>query len=141
MNENKKLITEFVSATNQRDWDKFDFLVSNQVIRHSSTAGQPIIRTKQQLIQFHKDELKTFPDIKEEIKFIICENDMVAARINFQGTQMGQMGPYPPSRKKLVADFNCFFRVANKKISEIWVEYDNLNGLIQLGHFHPPDEN
>lgn len=139
MNEKKKLITEFVSATNQRDWDEFDSLVFNQVIRHSSTAGQPTVRTKEQLKQFHKDELKTFPDIREEIKFMICEDDMVAARINFRGTQLGHLGPYPPSGKTLNADFNCFFRVTNMKISEIWVEYDNLNGLIQLGHYQPPD--
>lgn len=135
---NKKLIIAFVHATNQRDWDTFDTLVSDQVVRHSSTAGQPSVQTKEQLKQFHKDEGKTFPDIREKIKFMICEDDMVAARITFKGTQLGPMGPYPPSGKKFEADFNCFFRVTDNKISEIWVEYDNLNGLIQLGHYKPP---
>lgn len=34
---------------------------------------------------------------------------MVAARINFRGTQLGQMGPFPPGGKVLDADFNYFF--------------------------------
>lgn len=25
-------------------------------------------------------------------------------------------------------------------LTEMWVEYDNLNGLLQLGHYQPPTE-
>ena len=135
---NKKLVAEFVAATNDRNWDKFGELVADNVIRRTSTSGQPAIKSRDQLKNFHKAELKTFPDIQENVIFLVAEGDMVAARINFRGTQLGQMGPFPPSGKVLDADFNCFFRVTANKISEVWVEYDNLNGLIQLGHYELP---
>jgi len=70
---------------------------------------------------------------------MIAENDMVAARINFKGTQKGNLGPFTPSGKVLNADFNCFFQIENFKIKNIWVEYDNLNGLIQLGQYKIPE--
>ncbi|MGB5302463.1 MAG: ester cyclase, partial [Gemmatimonadota bacterium] len=50
----------------------------------------------------------------------------------------GQMGPFPPSGKQLELPFIGLLRVENGKIAEIWVEWDNLNALAQLGHFPPP---
>lgn len=137
---NKQVIRDFVEATNNKDWPKFDELVADNVLRNTSTSGQPVINSKEKLKLFHLDELQTFPDLREEIVFLIGEGDMVAARIHFSGTQLGQMGPFPPTGRQLIADFNCFFRVSYQKIREIWVEYDNLNGLIQLGHFQLPEE-
>jgi predicted ester cyclase len=80
----------------------------------------------------------TFPDGKETILFLVEEDDFVAARLNFQGTQTGPVGPFPATGKKLNADFTCIFKVINGKITESWVEYDNLDVLIQLGHYRLP---
>ena len=135
---NKDIVKEFIQATNNRDWDKLDDLVSMDFIRHSS-SDSAIIDSRDKLKQFHQRELVTFPDIKETILLLIQEGDYVAARLNFQGTQTGDMGPFPATGKKLNADFNCIFKLTDGKISESWVEYDNLNGLIQLGHYKLPD--
>ena len=69
---------------------------------------------------------------------LIEEGEMVAARIHFKGTQLGPLGPFPASGKRLSADFNCIFRIADNQIAESWVEYDNLEGLLQLGHIQLP---
>ncbi|MER3373680.1 MAG: ester cyclase [Allomuricauda sp.] len=135
--DSKEIVKSFVSATNERDWEKASHFLHSTVKRNSSTYGQPTVAKKEDLIAFHKAELETFPDLVETILFMICENDMVGARINFKGTQLGPLGQFPPSQKTLNADFNCFFKIHNDKIVEIWVEYDILNGLIQLGHYKP----
>ena len=135
---NKDIVKEFIQTTNNRDWDKLDDLVSMDFIRHSS-SDSAIIDSRDKLKQFHQRELVTFPDIKETILLLIQEGDYVAARLNFQGTQSGDMGPFPATGKKLNANFNCIFKLTYGKISESWVEYDNLNGLIQLGHYKLPD--
>ncbi|MCE7863230.1 MAG: ester cyclase [Bacteroidetes bacterium CHB5] len=134
MQSNKEIVLEFISATNQKDWDKVLTLVHNDFIRHSSSEPKEI-ETNIGLVKFHQAELETFPDLKETVIFAIEEGELVAARINFSGTQFGQLINFPPTGKKLNADFNCFFRVMDGKIKETWVEYDNLNGLIQLGHY------
>lgn len=135
---NKDIVKEFIQATNNRDWDKLDDLVSMDFVRHTS-SDSGIIDSRDKLKQFHQRELVTFPDIKETILLLIQEGDYVVARLNFQGTQSGDMGPFPATGKKLNADFNCIFKLTDGKISESWVEYDNLNGLIQLGHYKLPD--
>lgn len=139
MKSNKEIVSEFIDATNQKDWDMVLKLVHNDFIRHSSSEPKEI-RTNIGLVKFHQEELETFPDILETILFAIEEGDLVAARINFSGTQLGQLINFPPTGKKLTADFNCFFRVTEGRIKESWVEYDNLNGLIQLGHFKINEE-
>lgn len=44
------------------------------------------------------------------------------------------MGPFPPSGKRVRFDFGAVFHVANGKIAEWWVTWDNLAILAQLGH-------
>ncbi len=134
MKSNKEIVAEFIHATNQRDWDRVLILVHKDFIRHSSSEPKEI-KTNIGLVKFHQAELETFLDLQETVAFAIEEGDLVAARINFSGTQLGQLLNFPPTGKKLTADFNCFFRLTEGKIKESWVEYDNLNGLIQLGHY------
>lgn len=137
---NKEIVIEFIKATNEKDWDKVSKLAHTDFVRHSSSMPQEI-KTNTGLVEFHKAELSTFPDLEEKIIFIIEEGDLVAARINFSGTQSGRLGQFPPTGKRLTADFNCFFLITEGKIKETWVEYDNLNGLIQLGHYKLSDTN
>ena len=133
MRSNKETVLEFVNAINQKEWDKVLTLIHNDFVRHSSSEPKEI-KTNVELVKFHQGELEIFPDLKETVIFAIEEGDLVAARINFSGTQLGKLINFPPTGKKLTADFNCFFRVTDGKVKETWVEYDNLNGLIQLGH-------
>ncbi len=134
MKTNKDIVIEFIKATNEKDWERVLSLVHTDFVRYSSSMPYQI-NTNTGLVNFHKEELDTFPDLQETIIFIIEEEDLVAARVGFSGTQLGQLGPFPPTGKKLTANFNCFFRVIGGKIKETYVEYDNLNGLIQLGHY------
>jgi len=140
MKSNKEIVSEFINATNQKEWDRVLSLVHSDFIRHSSSEPKEI-KTNIGLVNFHKAEIETFPDLQEKIIFAVQEGDLVAARINFSGTQLGQLINFPPTGKKLIADFNCFFRVTEERIKESWVEYDNLNGLIQLGHYKLNEEN
>jgi hypothetical protein len=52
----------------------------------------------------------------------------------YSGTQQGQMGPFPPTGREISSDFAGYFRLSDGKIAEIWVIWDNLTILTQLGH-------
>lgn len=103
MKSNKEIVSDFINATNQKDWDKVLTLVDNDFVRHSSSEPKEI-KTNIELVKFHQAELETFPDLQETIIFAIEEGDFVAARINFSGTQLGQLINFPPTGKKLIAD-------------------------------------
>jgi len=135
---NKSVIRAFVEAVNQRDWRRFDELVAPDFTRHSSTSGQPPIRSRDALREFLACEATTFPDAHESIHFLVAEGDRVAVHSGFRGTQCGPLGPFPASDRTLSADLISIYRIADGRIAEAWVEWDCLNGLIQLGHFAAP---
>ncbi len=51
-----------------------------------------------------------------------------------EGTQLGPMGPFPPSGRKAKFDFGAVFRIEGGKIAEWWVTWDNMTILRSLGH-------
>lgn len=82
MKTNKDIVTSFIKATNEGDWESVLSLIHTDFIRHSSSMPFEI-KTNIGLVNFHKEELVTFPDLQEKVVFIIEEADLVAARIEF----------------------------------------------------------
>ena len=68
---------------------------------------------------------------------MLVEGDKVAVRHRFRGTQAGPMGPYLPSGKVMTAEYLAIYRLSSGRIAEAWAEWDNLTGLVQLGHYKP----
>lgn len=133
--QNKEIVRTFAKAVNERDWDRLDELVHPSFIRHSHSA--PPVNSREELKEYLRAEFEIFPDAHESIEDMLAENDRVAVRHGFRGTQLGQMGPYPPSGKVMAADYMAIYRIAGGVIVESWVEWDNLSGLMQLGHYKP----
>jgi steroid delta-isomerase-like uncharacterized protein len=135
---NKRLVREFVEAVNRQDWQRFNELVAPEFVRHSSTFGQSQVGNREQLLEYLVAEFKTFPDANESVNFLVAEGDKVVVHSHCHATQQGPMGSIAPSGRTLSADFISIYRIADGRIVEAWVEWDALNGLIQLGHIKPP---
>jgi predicted ester cyclase len=133
---NKAVVSAFVEAVNARDWERMDDLVAPGFVRHSHAA--PGARSGDDLKRFLRAEYQTFPDAHETLEDLLAEGNRVAARHRFRGTQRGPMGPYPPTRRRMEADYIAIYRVEEGLIVEAWAEWDNLYGLVQLGHYQPP---
>ncbi len=69
---------------------------------------------------------------------IFADDAMVAVHATYTGTQEGPMGPFPASGNRMETPFIGILRIEEGMIAEMWVEWDNLNLLAQLGHFSPP---
>lgn len=131
---NKSLVRAFVEAVNAQDWPRVIDMLAPNFTRHSAAAGEPEVRSAKDLVAFLQAEFATFPDAKETVLDLVAEGDRVAARHHFSGTQLGPMGPFPPSGKRLSSNYLAIYRVENDRIAEAWAEWDNLAGLKQLGH-------
>ncbi|MBE7418287.1 MAG: ester cyclase [Ideonella sp.] len=129
---NKGVVRAFAEAINRRDWDALDSLVAADFVRHSNAA--PGVCSRDDLKRYLRSEFTIFPDAYESVEDLIAERDRVAVRHSFRGTQTGPMGRNPPSGKQMTADYLAIYRLADGTIAEAWVEWDNLSGLVQLGH-------
>jgi predicted ester cyclase len=75
-----------------------------------------------------------FPDSRQTIVHMVAEGDLVGVWATYEGTQRGPIGPLPASGARTQFDFGAVFRMANGKIAEWWVTWDNITILQQLGH-------
>ena len=138
--ENVRIATAMTDAINARNLDALDEYVAPDVIRHSAATAGLVVSNLSEFKAFLKSDFATVSDSVQKIDVIFGGGDYVAIRARYIGTQDGPMGPFPASDKKLELPYNGILRFEDGKIVEIWVEWDNLFALTQLGHFPPPEE-
>lgn len=130
---NKELVRRFIAATNAADWEGLTPLVSEDLVRHSAATPGPTITSRDAFIQLQKSFLQSFPDQKVTVQQMIAEDDRVAVLATYSGTQTGPMGELPASGKRVEAPFLGILRIQDGRIAEMWVEWDNMAMLQQLG--------
>ncbi len=82
--------------------------------------------------------LGQFPDLQFAIEAIVAEGDLVAVRLLGEGTNLGPMGPVPPTGKRFSSRSSHWFRVVEGKLAEHWATRDDLMAMVQLGLVQPP---
>jgi len=137
---NKDLIYRFTEATNTADWEAFNELLTEDFSRHCQATPDAKVTSRNDFIQLQKSFLVSMPDQKITPHMLIAEGDKVAAYATYSGTLTGPMGPFPATGKSAASKFITIFRIEEGRIAEIWVEYDNLAILTQLGLFPPPSK-
>jgi len=138
--ENVRIATAMTDAINARNLDALDEYIAPDVMRHSAATTGVVVTNLSEFKAFLETDFAAVSDSVQKIDVIFGGGDYVAIRARYIGTQDGPMGPFPASGKKLELPYNGILRFEDGKIVEIWVEWDNLYALTQLGHFPPPEE-
>jgi len=137
---NVKVVKAMTEAINDRNLDALDAFVSPNLVRHSAATPGLNVTSLDEFRAFLETDFATIPDSVQTIDIIFGSGDFVAVRARYIGTQTGPMGPFPASGKKMVLPYMGILRFEDGLIAEIWVEWDNLSALTQLGHFPPPGD-
>ena len=135
---NKDLVRRFTAATNAADWDALTAIVAEDFTRHSAATPGPPASSREEFVQLQKSFLVGFPDQRVTVQQLVAEDDYVAARATYSGTQTGPMGEFAATGKTVESPFLALFRIEGGRIAELWVEWDNVAMLTQLGLFPPP---
>lgn len=137
---NIQMVVAMTEAINSRDLNALDAFVSADVVRHSAATPGVVVTNIDEFRTFLEADFATVPDSVQIIDIIFGSGDYVAVRARYMGMQTGPMGPFPASGKKLELPYMGIVRIEGGKIKELWVEWDNLNVLTQLGHYPPADD-
>ena len=129
-----------IEAVNARNLEILDEYISQDIVRHSAATPGVKVTNLDEFRDFLNADFAVVPDSVQEIDLIFGNDEFVALRARYVGTQTGAMGPFPASGKKLELPFIGILRFSDRKIVEMWVEWDNLSALTQLGHFPPPKD-
>lgn len=135
---NVEVVKAMTEAINDRNLDSLDAFVSPNLVRHSAATPGLNVTSLDEFRAFLETDFATIPDSVQTIDIIFGSGDFVAVRARYIGTQTGPMGQFPPSGKKMELPYMGILRIEDGLIAEIWVEWDNLSALTQLGHFPPP---
>lgn len=136
---NKEIVRLNAQAINNRDLALLAQTTSETLVRHSQATPGLHIASLDEFVAFLKSDWAAFPDSVITVQQLVAEGDRVAIFATYEGTQKGQMGPFPPSDQRMSLEFSGVFRIEEGKIAEIWVTWDNMAALTQLGHCPPPD--
>jgi predicted ester cyclase len=135
--KNKELVAEVFAVIEAGEFDKLDQFIAEDYIRHCQATPDVQVTSLEGLKEFLRGDLETVSDPKMVIHRMLAEDDLVAFWATYSGIQDGPMGPYPATGKRMELDFAGMHRIADDKIVETWVTWDNLTGLTQLGLFPP----
>jgi steroid delta-isomerase-like uncharacterized protein len=135
---NKDLVKRFTVVLNSADWEGLDELLTENFNRHCQATPGVQVNTREKFKKLQQSFLTSIPDQKITIEMLIAEGDKVAAYATYSGTQTGPMEEFPITGKSVELKFLSIFRIEEGKIAELWVEWDNLTMLAQLGLFPPP---
>jgi len=135
---NKALVRTFNEAVDNRAYDVLDELLTEDFHRHSAASPEANATNREEMKAFLQATEGTFPDVQNIIVMMVAEGDMVAVYTTFTGTMNGPMGDIPPTGNRVEVPFLSFLRITDGKIAEMWVEWDNITFLSQLGLFPPP---
>jgi steroid delta-isomerase-like uncharacterized protein len=77
------------------------------------------------------------PDVVFTVEDLIAEDNMVAARMSYTGTNTGPLMTIPPTGLPMTSKSMFIARFNDGKIEEGWIQLDGLGMLIQLGLIPP----
>ena len=136
--DNVSIATAMVEAINDRALDRLDELIAPNVVRHSAATIGVTVTSLDDFKAMLRTDFDAVPDSVMKIDVIFGSEEFAAMRATYSGTQTGPMGPFPASGKKVEIPFVGILRFSDGKITEMWVEWDNVSSLTQLGHLAPP---
>jgi predicted ester cyclase len=139
--QNMALVKFFGESCDARAYDRIWMVLDSGFVRHCQATPGVVVQNREQFIEYLKADAAVFPDSRQNLRQIVAEGDMVAFSLKYEGTHDGQMGLFPPSHKKMQLDVFGMFRVKEGKLAELWLTWDNMAALGQLGHLPPPAHN
>jgi steroid delta-isomerase-like uncharacterized protein len=133
LEHNKEIVRRNAVAINARDLAGIDSTMAEGLVRHSQATPGPDMTSLDEFKTFLQADWASFPDSRITIEHMVAEGDRVAIWGTYAGTQQGPMGPFPATNEAMSLDISAIFRIEDGKIAEIWVVWDNLAALTQLG--------
>lgn len=127
---NKELFRRSIESLNNRDQGAFAETHTEDVVLHDHDEDLHGIEAA---IEHEWTIYDAFPDMEYSLEHILAEDDLVAGRWIVSGTHEGEFEGIPPTGEEVEVPASGLFQVENGKISEVWLTYDRLGLLQQLG--------
>ncbi len=119
---NKTLVRQVIEGFARGNFDAIDKNVATNVVDHGALADQPTgIASYRGTLQAYYTAFQP----KVTILSQVAEGDLVATRWSYDGKHVAEFMGQKPTGRAVKGDVHAFDRIANGKIVEEWVQFDN----------------
>ena len=129
--EQKDAYRGVIAAISAGDLAGLDVFLAQDMVDHNPMPGQApgIVGFKHWVSAVRS----SFPDFRGTVETVLAEENLVAGRVTWHGTQRGSFLGFPPSDRHVdIAAFHIV-RLSAGRIVEWWGTADLLGALEQLG--------
>ena len=135
--ENLRLVREALEAYNSRDWDRYDELHAESIVRRDPAFPEPL-KGGAAHRQFVQGGLKAFPDVRAEDVRVFGQGDWVCLEFTITGTHTGPLAlpdgrTIPATNKSFRVKIGELVKWEGGQIVEERAYYDVLGWFTQLG--------
>ena len=134
----KSLISRLADAMNNRRLDELDEVMAPNFVRHCQATPNLGVNSLEEFKAFLRQDAEAFPDNVQTFTHVVAEGDQIGIFATYEGTHNGPLGPFPPTGKRVNFDFAGVFGVEDSKLAELWITWDNMTILGQLGLLPEP---
>lgn len=138
--ENKELVRRYMEILEAEEFDRLDEVLASDYTVHGVPGAEEELTGPDAIEAFFQDWSAAFPDMTATIEELVAEDDRVAYRATFTGTQEGEFMDIPASGEAVSVDATGFFRIEGGKLAEAWPQFDTLGMMQQLGVMEAPGE-
>ena len=138
VDENKAVARRYVEdGFNAGSMEALDELFAPNFVNHD--PGAPAVRDLEGLKESMRLMHQAFPDIQTSIDALLADGDYVTKRFTVRGTHQAEFNGIPPTGKQIECQGIDILRISGGKIHEIWMSFDYLGVLQQLGVLPQPE--
>lgn len=130
----KDCFEDVVDALNDRDFDRFAETHADDVILHDHDET---LHGVEAAVEHQQRLYEAFPDMRYDVESVVAEGDQVTARWTVTGTHEEVFQGLPPTGEAVVIPAMGAMRIEDGKFSEVWLVYDRLGLMEQLGVLEP----
>ncbi len=135
------IIVERLDATNDKDWDRWEALHTEDALRTAPELAEPL-RGAPALRAAIESLAVAFPDYHLELKQAFGQGEWLAVRIHTTGTMTGPLrlsdgADVPATGQAIEQDWSALVRFDGDHIAEFHEFYDQLTLMLQLGLLSP----
>ena len=126
----------FEQVVNGRDFAAVDELIAPDYVAHSAVLGD--VRGVESFKRGFQAFIDPCPDFNATLEDLFAAGDKVTARVTYRGTDTGGMFGQAPTGNAFTMGALYVFRLADRKVHELWQEVDRLGLMQQLGAIPSP---
>jgi steroid delta-isomerase-like uncharacterized protein len=134
--EHKAAYRRIIEAINVGDFDALDALFAADMVDHNPVPGQ--VPGLAGFKQWMGTARRSFPDLRGTVEHVLAEDDLVAGRVTWRGTQAGPFVGVAPTGQFVTFEAYHIARFVGGKVAGWWGTADIFGALARLGALPEP---